>query len=979
MNCAGRILNIVCAIGACALWLLFCISPATADITATGDIAPAYDDTDPWNVTGTPAEGVEGDLFIGISAEASLVISDGSQVYARMAHLAYDPSSAATVTVTGSGSLLECQYGVWAFGKTQLNILDGGRVVSSVGNTSVYGDQSNTIVVSGLGSRWDMVGEFYVGGNDSVVISNGGSISNGYGYARSDSPTIIDGAGSLWENRGELTVAGSAVTVTIRNGGRVTSSGAHIEAEGDGTPSVIVTGPGSTWQVNPGTYGLQIGGFRSGSLLIADGGRVQGDYVGIGSDSSEPSSVTISGTDSILQMARDVTLSGGSRMDITDGGQVTDSIGALFPGSGSACEAYVTGAGSLWENQRELYVGSNGNASLVISDGGRVTSNGAIVKSWGSTPVVIVTDPDSRWTNTGTLTLGEGGLLSHSYYGAVIVSNGGMVETDNMVVWYGGVLGGDGIVKAAQIANHGVIRPGTFIDLVQAPTLTIDGDLTMESSSVLETRIASSSPSAILSVTGDVDITGGTVRAIQAETMNGLHEYVIMEADSVSGQFERLDVSWIEPLAMLRIAGLSYETNLVRLTIAPTPFNDAAVGQTRNQRALGAALQTIANAGPIPVTSLLQQLPTLDGVRVAYDQLSGQSRPPLAPIAAMDSAKFLGIVSNRLQGARGIVADSLNSLSDFPLLAMALPDDPVGTPLASDVGLDGSLSERDLRRRSDGQDWGVWGKLYGLYGDRETENGTPGYSYNVFGQSFGFDLQFDEKFIGGVTGGYSNGQVDYDHLADTADIDATHAGLYGSYSADGWYLSGVATYSWLNFDTRRVVDLTGERHEGSFDGHEWSGYLEAGLDWQPAASWLVQPSAGLQATYLHLDEYTETGPSSALVYKDQDYESYRTSLGAKVTRELILGPHGRAAVVQARAHWVHEFGDVTSSVDARFEDVPSVWFTVSDEEVSRDSILLGAGTGIRLTRRLRAFVDYDASLNPDNTAQVISGAVEYRW
>ena len=43
--------------------------------------------------------------------------------------------------------------------------------------------------------------------------------------------------------------------------------------------------------------------------------------------------------------------------------------------------------------------------------------------------------------------------------------------------------------------------------------------------------------------------------------------------------------------------------------------------------------------------------------------------PPLAPILATDTAKFIGIVSNRLQGARGSVAKDLRSLSDSPLLA----------------------------------------------------------------------------------------------------------------------------------------------------------------------------------------------------------------------------------------------------------------------------------------------------------------------
>jgi uncharacterized protein with beta-barrel porin domain len=76
---------------------------------------------------------------------------------------------------------------------------------------------------------------------------------------------------------------------------------------------------------------------------------------------------------------------------------------------------------------------------------------------------------------------------------------------------------------------------------------------------------------------------------------------------------------------------------------------------------------------------------------------------------------------------------------------------------------------------------------------------------------------------------------------------------------------------------------------------------------------------------------------------------------------------------------VHEFGDVLSSIDTRFEDVPPISWTVSDAEASRDSIVAGAGLGIRLSREFRLFVDYDRTFNSDKTVNVISGAVEYRW
>jgi outer membrane autotransporter protein len=294
-------------------------------------------------------------------------------------------------------------------------------------------------------------------------------------------------------------------------------------------------------------------------------------------------------------------------------------------------------------------------------------------------------------------------------------------------------------------------------------------------------------------------------------------------------------------------------------------------------------------------------LPSLDAVRASYDQLAGQNRPPLAPIVASDTAKFMGIISNRLQGARGTVAKSLKDLSDMPLLAMARPDSLLGTGSTSDLTWDGFLWSvgRDTPEMTN-EDWGAWAKLYGIFGDRKTDNGFPGYSYDVTGETFGIDVDLSDWMVGGFTGGTSKGDVEYDGLDDTADVRNTHFGLYSSISADGWYLNSIVTYSRIDIHTERPVDLTGETYTADFDGREMSGYAEVGFDWQPRSTWLIQPLVAMQVTFLHLDQYAENGYAGALVFEDQDYDSYKAALGVKATKELTLGRQGPPAIVQVR-------------------------------------------------------------------------------
>jgi T5SS/PEP-CTERM-associated repeat protein len=650
----------------------------------------------------------------------------------------------------------------------------------------------------------------------------------------------------------------------------------------------------------------------------------------------------------------------------------TPALG-LIAGTGDITPAYDD---SLpWRIFGDLFIGNTADANLVVTNGSQIldVNDAFIAYTPASTATMLVTGLNSRWINSGNLFIG-GSETQAGGAGILTISSGGRVEANDVTIWSTGSLTGNGTLTAASVLNRGTISPGNSIG-----TLTVQGDVTFWVDSTLEVEVDNSGNSDKLHVVGDVNIVGGTVEAVSTETITGTKEYTILDATHLTGRFDALDTGLLDLMIVDPNAELGYATNSIALRIIAQSF-DLGIDGTPNQRELGVALQRIADANGTAITGALQQLPSLDAVRASYDQLAGQNRPPLAPIVASDTAKFMGIISNRLQGARGTVAKSLKDLSDMPLLAMARPDSLLGTGSTSDLTWDGFLWSvgRDTPEMTN-EDWGAWAKLYGIFGDRKTDNGFPGYSYDVTGETFGIDVDLSDWMVGGFTGGTSKGDVEYDGLDDTADVRNTHFGLYSSISADGWYLNSIVTYSRIDIHTERPVDLTGETYTADFDGREMSGYAEVGFDWQPRSTWLIQPLVAMQVTFLHLDQYAENGYAGALVFEDQDYDSYKAALGVKATKELTLGRQGPPAIFQARSRWVHEFGDVLSSIDTRFEDVPPISWTVSDAEASRDSIVAGAGLGIRLSREFRLFVDYDRTFNSDKTVNVISGAVEYRW
>ncbi|MBL7153009.1 MAG: autotransporter outer membrane beta-barrel domain-containing protein [Phycisphaerae bacterium] len=394
-----------------------------------------------------------------------------------------------------------------------------------------------------------------------------------------------------------------------------------------------------------------------------------------------------------------------------------------------------------------------------------------------------------------------------------------------------------------------------------------------------------------------------------------------------------------------------------------------------NQKSVGTALQAIADGGGNTITSAIEGLGDNASIREAYNQLSGQTRPSTMPVTVSGTSQFMGLASGRMRMANGFS----KMFSKGPLLASAeMPGKgnslvdayPAGTPEFAFGNGSGYRAESP---------WGFWGKGFWLFGDRESEDSVNGYEYSIWGNTFGVDYQFSENFLGGITGGFADSTIDYLSSHNRTDIDALYLGIYGSYQRPKWYVDNVFTYGDFKYEADRYVSFgaINEHLEGSYDGYQISDYLEGGLNcW--LGDMLVQPLAGFEFSYLDQDSYTESGGTSALFYDDQSYESYKGSLGMKVSKYLYQRKDGYF-LTQLRGRWIHEFGDAEPSVSAGFASNPSNGFVVRDAKICRDSALLGVQFDAGLSNNTEISFAYDAMLNADNVYHSFSAGLWFRW
>ncbi len=302
----------------------------TLNITNGGAVSNTYGYIGCWfNVTGVVTVDGNGSIWansgslcVGYDGQGTLNITNGGIVSNTCGYIGIEHGTG-EVTVDGNGStwtnsgdlIVGCE------GQGTLNITNGG-VVS---NTTGYIDSIGEVTVDGNGSTWANTYGLFVGlhGQGTLNITNGGAVSNSYGYISSWSDSIgevtVDGSGSTWANSGNLSVGHyeGQGTLNITNGGAVSNSYGYIGFWSDCIGEVTVDGNGSTW-TNSGS--LFVGHHEGqGTLNITDGGTVTvGGNLSINSQSTLNILLASPG-DPLLNVAGDATLNGMLNVDLASG------------------------------------------------------------------------------------------------------------------------------------------------------------------------------------------------------------------------------------------------------------------------------------------------------------------------------------------------------------------------------------------------------------------------------------------------------------------------------------------------------------------------------------------------------------------------------------------------------------------------------------------------------------------------------------
>ena len=272
------------------------------------------------------------------------------------------------------------------------------------------------------------------------------------------------GTGSLIISGGEKVVAG-------QDPGQDTGSVLGYDRNDSGTLTI----DGGAWydsvdENNTRTGGgtTAVGGSGTGVLNIKNGGHASTQFINIGQNSSGSGVINVDGADSTLSVSADnssgitIGTNGNGTLNISNGGTVTsNSVSSIADGVGSVGTANVSGAGSNWTiNHGALNVGRHGDGVLNISSGGVINSvGGGIAIENGGTGTASITGTGSTWD------IGANHILTIGHSASVVNetnTTGILILADQgKMVAQGGVeLYGDSTLIIGAKADSAAVAPG---------------------------------------------------------------------------------------------------------------------------------------------------------------------------------------------------------------------------------------------------------------------------------------------------------------------------------------------------------------------------------------------------------------------------------------------------------------------------------------------------------------------------------------
>lgn len=885
-----------------------------------------------------------------------------------------------TQTAAGSdvsGVDLEIQKG-------KVNNSQGSEVTEGelvLGNNLTVG---NVNMADGTGIYLYKTEEDYAKNADkTLTIADGKEVTfagNNYIKGAKDAALTLDGKGSV-ANQGELTVSNALTSsVDIKNAGTITldkgytGNGNYLGNDFASNKDTTINIKGDVSLDNNARIvaatANDLGSVKitdAGNITLRNGSTIDAVNLNIsGKSADEKAIITIGGnnpsagreTDKNEQWRNNSYILGYGDTSIKNANISLENGGMLIQGAKGTNEAPDTGTMTL--NNSEVKVAEGAlikatNGSDVALENASVDLNGGIIDA----KISVDTNSKINVNNAGSTikTLAGAGTLNINANTSVSTLFGSASKIGTLAVKEGSTFILDSLDEVKENADEGIDGrdavkleagkmevSGTAIvadnnaNKIEATTVkdggildlgynTFSSNVTMDAGSTLNVGVKNAEKTETGELTHGKIEGGFTVNA-PAEGAANASMNLVIAADTKLGEESKIDLASgsenglgnlvVNNNLLYNLDGLKNDGTIDgELTVSKKDSSEVAAGVAANG-ANGNQAGTIAafvdglsgNAQADNITNQISTLVQSGNVKGAA-RLAKEVAPVAAPVAQSQvtetTNQVFGAVATRLSGGSVSSAAEGKSSGD-------------------------SVFERAA----------MW--VQGLF-NKSKYDGSNDFKTDSTGLALGAEKYLNSDVKVGAGYAYTNSDVKQGDRK--IDVDTHTAFVYGEYKPSDWYVNGIASYNWGDYDEKKYGGLSGKYDVNSIALQAMTGY-----DFHMNGA-VVTPEAGLRYINIHQDSYTDTAGQRV----SENSSDYLTGIvGAKIKKDYTLS-NGMNIRPEARLAMTYDLVNDNSNASVMLANGSA--YQVRGEALDRFGVEAGVGLTAEVDDNVEVSLGYE--------------------
>lgn len=869
-----------------------------------------------------------------------------------------------------------------------------GRVNNSQGSDVTEGELvlgnnltvGNVNMADGTGIYLYKTEEDYAKNADkTLTIADGKEVTfagNNYIKGAKDAALTLDGKGSV-ANQGELTVSNALTSsVDIKNAGTITldkgytGNGNYLGNDFASNKDTTINIKGDVSLDNNARIvaatANDLGSVKitdAGNITLRNGSTIDAVNLNIsGKSADEKAIITIGGnnpsagreTDKNEQWRNNTYILGYGDTSIKNANISLENGGMLIQGAKGTNEAPDTGTMTL--NNSEVKVAEGAlikatNGSDVALENASVDLNGGIIDA----KISVDTNSKINVNNAGSTikTLAGAGTLNINANTSVSTLFGSASKIGILAVKEGSTFILDSLDEVKENADEGIDGrdavkleagkmevSGTAIvadnnaNKIEATTVkdggildlgynTFSSNVTMDAGSTLNVGVKNAEKTETGELThgkieGDFTVNAPAEGAANA-SMN-----LVIAADTKLGEESKIDLASgsenglgnlvVNNNLLYNLDGLKDDGTIDTskgLTVSKKDSSEVAAGVAANG-ANGNQAGTIAafvdglsgNAQADNITNQISTLVQSGNVKGAA-RLAKEVAPVAAPVAQSQvtetTNQVFGAVATRLSGGSVSSAAEGKSSGD-------------------------SVFERAA----------MW--VQGLF-NKSKYDGSNDFKTDSTGLALGAEKYLNSDVKVGAGYAYTNSDVKQGDRK--IDVDTHTAFVYGEYKPSDWYVNGIASYNWGDYDEKKYGGLSGKYDVNSIALQAMTGY-----DFHMNGA-VVTPEAGLRYINIHQDSYTDTAGQRV----SENSSDYLTGIvGAKIKKDYTLS-NGMNIRPEARLAMTYDLVNDNSNASVMLANGSA--YQVRGEALDRFGVEAGVGLTAEVDDNVEVSLGYE--------------------